>query len=256
MRAGSGRTNNTMPWSRPMRGTFPFDISYNNTADTFQWLGTLAQGIPEVPIPDISSGRVKLPQGIFVRSPNPNQVDRGTIKQWNVAYEYRWPFDVATEVAYVGTRTDGGYADLNINYGTPGGGNASRQYFAIAGTTAINDWASRTKSRYHGLQLALNRPLRNGLLLKGAYTYSKSKNMADEDGWVGLTWNTPLKYDDNFATAGFDRPHVFQMGVVYTLPFMQQRTDVVGKLLQGWQLNGIISAYSGTPFTVTGTNTA
>jgi hypothetical protein len=37
---------------------------------------------------------------------------------------------------------------------------------------------------------------------------------------------------------------------------MQQRTDVVGKLLQGWQLNGIISAYSGTPFTVEGTNTA
>jgi hypothetical protein len=104
--------------------------------------------------------------------------------------------------------------------------------------------------------VALNRPLRNNLLLKGAYTYSRSKNMADEDGWVGLTWNTPLMYDRNFATAGFDRPHVLQMGVVYTLPFMQQRTDVVGRLLQGWQLNGIISAYSGTPFTVEGTNTA
>jgi hypothetical protein len=50
-----------------------------------------------------------------------------------VAYEYRWPFDIATEFAYVGTRTDGGYADLNINYGTPGGGNASRQFFALAG---------------------------------------------------------------------------------------------------------------------------
>ena len=43
--------------------------------------------------------------------------------------------------------------------------------------------------------------------------------MADEDGWVGLTWNTPLMYDQNFALAGFDRPHVFQMGFVYTLPF-------------------------------------
>ena len=52
--------------------------------------------------------------------------------------------------------------------------------------------------------------------------------MADEDGWVGLTWNSPLMYDRNFATAGFDRPHVFQMGFVYTLPFMQDRTDVVG----------------------------
>ena len=65
-----------------------------------------------------------------MRSPNPNQVDRGIIQQWNVAYEYRLPGDIAAEVAYVGTRTDGGYADLNINYGAPGGGNAARQYFA------------------------------------------------------------------------------------------------------------------------------
>ena len=206
MRAGIGQTINPLPWSRPMRGSFPFDISYNNTADQFMYLGTLAQGIPDVPIPDISSGRVKLPQGIFVRSPNPDQVDRGTIKQWNAAYEYRWPFDVATEFAYVGTATDGGYADLNINYGTPGGGNASRQYFALAGNTAINDWASRTKSRYHGLQIAINRPFSKGLLLKGAYTLSKSKNMADEDGWVGLDYNSPLVYDQNYAHRRL-RPH-------------------------------------------------
>ena len=62
----------------------------------------------------------------------------------------------------------------------------------------------RTKSRYKGLQLALNRPFRNGLMLKGAYTLSKAKDMttSGEDGWVGLTWNHPLKYDDNFAHRG------------------------------------------------------
>ena len=102
-----------------------------------------------------------------------------------MSYEYRLPWDISANVAYVGTRTDGGYADLNINYGTPGGGNATRQYFDIAGTTAINDWASRTKSRYHALQIELNRPLKDDLMLKGAYTYSRAKNMADEDGWVG-----------------------------------------------------------------------
>jgi hypothetical protein len=255
-RVGYGRTINPLPWSRPMRGSFPQDIFFNRTADQFTWLGTLEEGIPAVPVPDLSSGRVQLPRGVFMRTPNPNDVDRGTIQQWNVAYEYRLPGDIAAEVAYVGTRTDGGYADLNINYGTPGGGNASRQYFGIAGTTAINDWAARTKSRYHGLQIAVNRPLRSGLLLKGAYTFSKSKNMADEDGWVGLTWNSPLMYDRNFATAGFDRPHVFQLGFVYNLPFMAQSTSVAGRLAQGWQFNGIVSAYSGTPFTVEGTNTA
>ena len=256
LRAGYGRTVNPLPWSRPMRGSFPFDISLNASADQFAAIGTLSQGIPDVPVPDISSGRVKLPQGIFVRSPNPTDVDRGYIQQWNVAYEYRWPGDIATEFAYVGTRTDGGYADLNINYGQPGGGNASRQFFDVAGTTTINDWASRTKSRYHGLQVAINRPFNHGLMLKGAYTLSRSKNMADEDGWVGLDYNNPLVYDRNYALAGFDRTHVFQMGFVYALPWLQESKGVLGTVLGGWQLNGIYGAYSGTPYSIAGTNNA
>ena len=36
-------------------------------------------------------------------------------------------------------------------------------------------------------------------------------NMADEDGWVGVTWNGASQYDRNFALAGYDRTHVFQM---------------------------------------------
>jgi hypothetical protein len=257
-RVGYGRTVNPLPWSRPMRGSFPQDIFFNRTADQFAWLGTLEAGIPPVPIPDLSAGRVRLPQGVFMRSPNPTDVDRGIIQQWNVAYEYRLPWDIAADVAYVGTRTDGGYADLNLNYGEPGGGNAARRYFALAGTTQVLDWASRTKSRYHGLQISLNRPFKNNLLLKGGYTFSRSRNMTrnDEDGWTDLTWNHPLMFDRNFAIAGFDRPHVFQLGFAWALPFMMQSTDVVGRVLQGWQLNGVIAAYSGTPFSVAGTNTA
>jgi hypothetical protein len=256
LRAGYGRTINPLPWSRPMRGSFPQDINFNRTADQYSWVGTLGDGIPTVPVPDFSSGRVQLPQGVFMRSPNPNDVDRGVIQQWNVAYEYRWPWDVSTEFAYVGTRTDGGYADLNINYGEPGGGNAARKYFAVAGTTAINDWAARTKSRYHALQVAVNRPFTHGLLLKGAYTLSKAKNMADEDGWVGLTWNHPLMYDQNFALAGFDRTHVFQMGFVWALPFLEGSTSTAGRVLGGWQLNGVAAAFSGTPYSIGGTNNA
>ena len=255
-RAGYGRTINPLPWSRPMRGSFPQDIFFNRTADQFQWLGTIDQGIDPVPIPDISSGRVKLPQGVFMRSPNPEDVDRGIIQQWNVAYEYRLPGDISTEIAYVGTATDGGYADLNINYGEPGGGNASRQFFQLAGTTAVNDWASRTKSRYQALQVSVNRPFKNDLLLKGAYTLSRAKNMADEDGWVGLDYNHPMVYDLNYALAGFDRTHIFQMGFVYALPFLKDDTSAVGQVLGGWQVNGVFAAFSGTPYSIGGTNNA
>ena len=102
----------------------------------------------------------------------------------------------------------------------------------------------------------MNRPFRDGLLLKGAYTWSQAKNMADEDGWTGLTWNYLPKYDDNFAIAGFDRTHVFQMGGAYELPVLRGRTDTVGTILGGWQVSGIWSWYSGTPFSISGTNNA
>jgi hypothetical protein len=258
LRAGYGQTINPLPWARPMRGSFPQDINFNQTAEQFLWTTTLSNGIPPVPIPDISSGRVKLPAGVFMRSPNPNDVDRAIIQQWNVAYEHRLPGRISAEIAYVGTKTDGGYADLNINYGEPGGGNAARKYFALAGTTAINDWASRTKSQYHGLQLAVNRPFQNGLMLKGAYTWSESKDMTTngEDGWVGLTWNHPMVYDRNFDLAVFDRTHVFQLGWVYELPFLKENKSWVGTAFGGWQTNGIFSAYSGTPYSIGGTNNA
>jgi hypothetical protein len=256
-RAGYGVTKNPLPWSRPMRGSYPFDINNNASATgTYDWVTTLSAGIPAVNLPDTSKGTVVLPRGVYIRSPNLTQVDRGTVQQWNVSFERRLPYDIAAEVAYVGTATDGGYADLNYNVGVPGGGGTAAKYYSVAGTTAINDWASRTKSRYKGLQIALNRPFKNGLMLKGAYTWSQAKNMADEDGWTGLTWNYMPKYDDNFAIAGFDRTHVFQLGWVYELPFLKDRNDALGMVLGGWQVNGVWGWFTGTPYSIGGTNNA
>jgi carboxypeptidase family protein len=263
VRAGYGQTINPLPWSRPLRGSFPYEVNFNRSAEQYLSITTLAEGIPPVQIPDLSSGMVKLPVGVFMRSPNLGSeafpgsgsgFDRAIIRQWNIAFEHRLPGDLIAEAAYVGTRTDGGYADLNINYGEPGGGNTSLKYFSVAGTTAINDWAARTRSRYHSLQVALNRPFKQGLMLKGAYTLSRAMNMADEDGWAGLAWNHPLMYAENFALAGFDRTHIFQMGFVYELPFLKNSRKLTGNLLGGWQINGIFAAYSGTPFSIGGTN--
>ena len=225
LRAGYGQTRNPLPWSRPMRGSYPFDINNNASATgTYDYVTTLQAGIPAVVLPDTSKGTVVLPRGVFIRSPNVGNeafpgsgsgVDRGRIQQWNVSFERRLPWNISAEVAYVGTATDGGYADLNYNVGVPGGGGTAAKYYASAGTSAINDWAARTKARYQGLQFALNRPFKNGLMLKGAYTWSQAKNMTsnDEDGWVGLTWNYAPKYDDNFAIAGFDRHAHVQHGL-------------------------------------------
>ena len=60
--------------------------------------------------------------------------------------------------------------------------------FAINGRNRdLKSWGQRLKTRYHALQLGVNRPFTKGLLLKGAYTWSKAMNMADDDGWIGLS---------------------------------------------------------------------
>jgi hypothetical protein len=104
--------------------------------------------------------------------------------------------------------------------------------------------------------VALNRPYRNGLLLKGAYTLSRAQNETDDDGWATLTWHHPAVRDKNFALAGYDRTHVFQLGFVYELPFARNSNNILGQIVKNWQINGIGSAYSGTPFQVGGSNPA
>ncbi len=136
----------------------------------------------------------------------------------------------------------------------PGGGVESQPYYQKFGRRiSLLSWGPRTKTDYHSLQVAINRPFKNGLLLKGAYTLSKAKNMTDEDGWAGLTWNGPGLLDKNYALAGYDRTHVFQMAFVYELPYKVASADnkVLGAVLGDWQVNGVYSAFSGTPFTVT-----
>ena len=235
-RAGYGKTFNPLPWSRPMRGFYPATIAYSDAGiNGFVPYGTLAAGIPGAPNPDIASGNVPLPRGVSMRSPDPNDVKRGATQSWNVFLERRVPYDVIVSAGYVGTATDDGYADWNLNY-ADSGGNANRQLLRAGGNADILDWAARTRSRYHSLQMAVNRPFKDGLLLKGAYTFSKALNETDDDGWVGLTWNQPSQINRNYARAGYDRPHMLQMGFVYEVPFgrnSSNRAGVCGEKLAG-----------------------
>jgi hypothetical protein len=259
-RTGYGMTYNPLPFSRPLRGFYPLTIAGNFAAtDTYGWRTTLAQGIPNIALPDLSSGVIPLPATVDERTPELD-LSRGYIQSWNVSVERRLPMDISANVAYVGTKGTDGFADLDINASdTPGGGNASRPYFAQFGRNiALNSWGPRIKTEYHSLQVALNRPLKAGLLLKGAYTFSKAMGMTTngEDGWVGLDYNAPSQYDRNYARQVFDRPHVFQMGFLYELPFGKgdKGGKAVNTIIRDWQLNGIVAAYSGVPFTITATN--
>ena len=141
--------------------------------------------MPDIAGPDISSGTIPLPNSYAMRTPA-DDVSRGRIQSWNLAVEKRIRYDLSVDVAYVGTHGSGGFADLDVNASTtPGCGADCQPFFTKFGrSNSLNLWGPRTKSNYHSLQVAINRPFKNGFLLKGAYTLSKAKNETDDDGWA------------------------------------------------------------------------
>jgi hypothetical protein len=194
---------------------------------------------------------------VTVATPEPGNIDRGTIQTWNLSFERRLPMDVSMDIAYVGARGDGGYAQQDINAPQViGGGNASRPYFGM-GLTTIPLWSfgQRLETRYQSLQIALNRPFTRGFLLKGAYTLARAQNESanDEDGRSTLGFNTPAVLDRNFAIAGFDRTHNFQAGFLYQLPWQSGGGGGIARaIINDWQVNGVLGVFSGSSFTVTG----
>jgi hypothetical protein len=122
-------------------------------------------------------------------------------------------------------------------------------------------WDGIGDGHYHALQASLNKSLSHGLFLKGSYTWSRTFNMADDDGWTGLAFtNWEPEMERNYGPAGYDRRHMFTMAWVYDLPVgrgMRYATSgVADAVLGGWKLAGLFSAYTGTPFGVSGSGNA
>jgi hypothetical protein len=265
IRTGYGVTYNPMVISRPLRGLYPSTIAASWVAPTqFGYFGTLTQGIPDVPTPDISSGTVALPSTVNMgpRSPYGGLLHRGYIHSWNFTVERRLPGEIIASVGYVGNQTVRQFLDRDINAAPIGSGPAGRPLVAsqnrLIETLMWDGWAS---SNYHSMQVAVNRNMSKGLLLKGAYTWSKSINMSDEDGWAALPLtNLESALSRNRALAGYDRTHMFIMSWVYELPFGKGKkmnlSGIADKIAGGWRLNGIYSAYTGTPFMVTAAATS
>ncbi len=255
VRVGYGMTIDPLPFSRPLRGFYPLVVTGSYVGATaFEPFRTLSQGIPNLVGPDTSTGIVSLPPTADMRSPM-NKIDRGYTQSWNATVERKLPGSVILTVGYVGTQSTNLLADLDINAAPYGAGAAGRPYAAQFGRRiATNLWNGWLSSNYHSLQTSVNRSFSKGLLLKGAYTWSKAINMTDDDGWASVGFNLPSNIGRNRAAAGYDRTQVLQMGWVYDLPFGKGRqftqTGIAAAILGGWSLNGTYSAYSGTPFTV------
>ena len=261
-RTGYGITYNATPWARAVRGDNDYPITLASSfpnVDSFGFFNTFEQGVPIINSPDQSTGRVPLDRAAAEYTPEVGNVDRGYVQTWNVAFERRIAWDTTVDVAYVGAKGTDGYAALDINAPQVlGTGNQGRPYFNLGRVIRIDSWGDRLKTDYQSLQLSLNKPFTHGLLFKGAYTLSKSKNQSDNDGRATLNWNTLSELGRNYAPAGFDRRHNFQLGFAYSLPWQSGGSydGLMKTIINDWQVNGVLAVFSGTPFTVTASGTS
>jgi hypothetical protein len=260
-RSGYGLTYNAQGWARAVRGDNDYPVTIASqffNAEPFSYYAPIQQGLPIMKGPDVSSGKVPLDRAAAEYTPEIDNIDRGYVQTWNVAFERRLPLDVTVDVAYVGAKGTGGYAGLDINAPTTiGGGDQSRPYFSLGRSVAIYSWGDRLRTRYNSLQVAVNKRYTHGFLLKGAYTLSKAMNESDNDGRSTLTFNTLSQLDRNWAPAGFDRRHNLQVGFVYQIGGENSNgyANAVEAIVRDWQLNGVLGAFSGNPFTITGSST-
>lgn len=239
---------------RYMRDSYPAVISLQqNAPSTFEAAGTLRTGIPAIVGPDVSSGIIPIPRTVATSS-WPEEYRRGYFQSFNFTIQRDIGWGLNLQTAYVGTRVIRQTARVNINYGTAGGGTNGRVLARRWGRTAdVTVYQPFSTSNYNGWQNQLTRRFSDGGLLGVSYTWSKSISFADNND-TGLSWNDPALWDRNRATAGFDRTHNLQIYGVYTLPFGRGQRyvqeGVAGRIVGNWQINGVFSAYTGTPFTV------
>ena len=260
VRTGFGITVDPLPLARPLRGFYPLTVGSNFAgANSFASAGTLSTGIPIICCPNISSGTIPLPPQALERSVGPGELKRGYIESWNLIVERKLPANFLVSVGYVGTHTVHQFADIDLNSSLPGTGAAGQLYnqpqFGNR-TASTLFWQGFLSANYNSLQVSINRQFSHGLMVKGAYTWSKAIDWTDDDGWAGLDWNDPNVLKRNRARAGFDTPQIFQLAYVYELPIGKGKQwagggGVATKIASDWQISGIFSAISGQPFTVT-----
>jgi len=183
--------------------------------------------------------------------------------QWNFGIQDQLTSSSVLTMNYVGSvgrRLDVGGA---YNTATVAGGNANCPTsspncgapFPYIGATAYDRGTG--KSTYNALQASLTGRQSLGLAYLISYTWSKSLDLGCSGfyGVEGCSTQNPYNLKADKGPSAIDLPQIFSAAWVYALPFgkgskMSSGNAVADAVIGGWNLNGILSLNSGTPFDV------
>jgi hypothetical protein len=186
------------------------------------------------------------------------------VTNWTLGIQHAFSGKLSLDVSYVGNHGTKllGVRDLNqpvLGSGwTPaviaagaadGDAEAAARPYTLNGKFPylgfINYLSNDAGSTYHGLQTTLTARNYHGLDFVAGYTYSHALDQSSSN-WVAFLPMDSANPGLDHASSDFDIRHRFTLSVTYSLPEKKTRTQ----LLEGWQVNTIITLQSGQPWNV------
>src|ERR1700738_970173 len=247
------------------------ELAYNPTglfgSQVFQNLPTtampsvkLSQGFPQpAPFPTASQPSGRASAAFFN--------NRTTyIEEWNFNVERQLARDAVLQVAYVGVHglklsflrnMNQPLHPLDSNFQTdPTTGfatNFGRRYFStVPNIAAIRVEGHDASSISHGLQVRFEKRFTANWTMLDSYTWQHTIGQAEENEFFEPQNTYNLRAERGSLSPDFR--HQFTSAWSYQLPFGPGQRFFTGSgplhwIVEGWQLNGIIGAYSGPSFT-------
>jgi len=163
---------------------------------------------------------------------------------YSLEIEHRLPWQLIATAGYQGSVSHKLTRLVNQNFLQQ----QSNSFFAVyIPTSDIN-------ANYNALNLRLRRQFKDGLTFDTQYRYSKSIDQLSNEGPGAVTNQTdPAHPQTEHGPSDFDAKHYLNFYTLYDLPFFRDKSRLTGKVLGGWQINGLLTWHTGFPWTpVTG----
>jgi hypothetical protein len=259
VRTGYGITTDPYEGLELVRNNYPIMAPYGiQTSNDFLVATSLTKGLPSISAPVIpSNGILDLPPDLGFEG-YPKNLHRGYIQSWNFTLQKQLGSGFTAQAGYVGTRSvrQLGFIDINasqIPYTSRATQPLLQQWGRTAGTVFLEPLGT---AHYDSLQTSLQRRFSNGLMVNVNYSWSKALNLVDSSDWTpAIESQYYLKM--NRAPTSFDLHSNLAITNVLDLPFGRGKKFLAGKgaltqIVSGWQVNNVISIFSGYPFNVWG----
>ena len=180
------------------------------------------------------------------------------VQQINLTVEHELAAKLTVQASYVGTL--GRKAEMNRDQNAPifipGASTAtnynSRRPYMPGTFAAIADYMTAANSDYHGVQFVANRRFGHGFTIMANYTFAKSLDVVSSDNLnssVSVTDSNNIRL--NRGPSDGQPIQIAKVSFVWQLPQVKGMSWVGKQVLSGWQVNGIWSAQTGLPFSVT-----